>query len=122
MPFTSSTIIIAGTTKDRRRKLTDSQKKAIAFYRDSEGLSYQKLADQYGVSKRTIVFICNPDSLEENKKRRAERGGTKIYYNKEKHAANTREHRRYKQELLLKGEITLNNLSHEKPDSQGNIS
>jgi hypothetical protein len=43
--------------------------------------------------------------LIENKKRRAERGGTKIYYDTKKNTIAQREHRAYKQGLYLKGEL-----------------
>lgn len=36
---------------------------------------------------------------------RKERGGSKIYYNKEKNTKAQREHRKYKQNLFLKGKL-----------------
>ena len=57
------------------------------------------LARDYGVGPRAIDFLLNPDKLEQNKKLRQERGGTKIYYNKEKHKESMKKTRRYKQEL-----------------------
>jgi hypothetical protein len=84
--------------KDRRVKLTDVQREQIK--ENIEGLSQRKLADKYGVSRRMIAFIVDPSKLEENKKRREERGGWKQYYNKEEHTFATREHRHYKQKIM----------------------
>jgi len=102
MPYKSSKIKIEGTEFDRRIKLTAEDKELIKWLRDEEEISYQKLANQFNVSKRTIIFICKPESLEASKKARALRGGSKIYYRKEKHSETIKEHRRYKQDLKLK--------------------
>lgn len=103
MPYKSEKIKIAGTKHDRRVKLTPEDK--VEIKKNLLGLSQRELARKYGVSRRTIQFILDPAKLEENLKRRQERGGSKRYYNKEDHAKSIREHRRYKQELKLKGEI-----------------
>lgn len=103
MPYKSEKIKIAGTKNDRRIKLTPEQKEEIRLNRGN--LSQRKLAKEYGVSRRTVQFIIDPDKLKENLKRREERGGSMQYYNRASHAENIREHRRYKQDLMLKGEI-----------------
>lgn len=105
MPFKSQKIKIEKTKHDRRIKLTNDDKELIKWLRDEEQISYNKLALQFKVSKRTIQFVCCPEKLEENKKRRQERGGTKIYYDKEKHRQSMKEYRDYKQSLYIKGEI-----------------
>lgn len=102
MPYKSEKIKIEKTSHDRRMKLTEEQKDKI---RAEVGKSQRKLAEEYGVSRRTIQFILSPEKLLENKKRRLERGGWKQYYNKDKYSQEMKEHRRYKQELYLKGEI-----------------
>lgn len=102
MPYKSEKIKIEKTSHDRRIKLTEDQKDKI---RSEVGKSQRKLAEEYGVSRRTIQFILSPEKLLENKKRRLERGGWKQYYNKDKYNQEMKEHRRYKQELYLKGEI-----------------
>jgi hypothetical protein len=81
----------------RSAKLTDKQRAEIR--ENVDGLSQRALAERYGVSRRTIQFILDPEKLEENKKRRAERGGSKIYYDRETHTAAMRDHRRYKKRL-----------------------
>lgn len=103
MPYKSEKIKIEGTKFDKRVKLTQEDKKDI--FENALGLSQRELARMYGVSRRTIQFILDPQKLIENKKRREERGGWKQYYNREDQAISIREHRKYKQELMLKGEI-----------------
>ena len=101
MPYLSEKIKIEGTKFDRRRKLTEEDKKKIREL-SSAGLSQRRLASIYKVDRRLISFILNPSALEENLKRREERGGSKIYYDKKKHAVYIKQHRRYKQDLKLK--------------------
>lgn len=91
---------IQGTTKDRRRKLSDTQRKEIK--ENVMNLSKRKLASQYEVSRRTIQFILDPDKHSQNLQRRFERGGSKIYYNKGKHRVYMQNHRAYKKELKSK--------------------
>ena len=104
MPYLSEKIKIEGTKFDRRRKLTEEDKKKIREL-SSAGISQRRLASIYKVDRRLISFILNPSALEENLKRREERGGSKIYYDKKKHAVYVKLHRRYKQDLKLKEEI-----------------
>ena len=104
MPYKSEKIKIAFTEHDRRIKLTDEQKDEIRE-RFAAGASQRSLARIYKVDRRLISFIVNPESYEENLKRREERGGTKFYYEKEKHKNYVKQHRRYKQSLKLSGEL-----------------
>lgn len=108
MPYLSEKIKIEKTSFDRRIKLTDDDKKLIIWLREEEQISYQKLADQFKVSKRTIIFICKPETLEACKLARAKRGGSKIYYNKEANTLTQKEHRQYKQKLFVEQKIKLN--------------
>ena len=103
MPYKSEKIKIEGTKHDRRRKLTDADKEEIKS--NPLGLSQRKLALMYGVSRRTIQFTLDPQKLEENKKRRAERGGSKKYYDKDAHKESMKEHRKYKHELYKSKKI-----------------
>lgn len=103
MPYKSEKIKIAGGKYDRRIKLTPEQKEEIR--KNTEGLSQRVLANKYGVSRRTIQFILNPDKLKENLKRRKERGGSMLYYKPEEWPEVIKEHRRYKQKLKLDGKI-----------------
>ena len=89
--------------KDRRVKLTDQERDEIK--RLYGKISQRKLASLYGVSRRLIQFIGDPSKHEQNLKRRSERGGSMIYYNKEKHTTQIREHRQYKNELNKNKEL-----------------
>lgn len=105
MPFKSEKILIENTSFDRRVKLTDNDKELIRKIRKEENLSQRELARKFNVSRRLIQYILDPEKLEENKRLREERGGSKQYYNKEKHREYMKDHRRYKQDLYTKGEI-----------------
>ena len=103
MPFVHETrgkLIPREPGLDRRIRLTEEQKKEIA---GAEGFSVRELAELFGVSRRTIQFIRNPESKAQNLARRDERGGWRSYYDAEKHKVRLREHRKHKRELDLQG-------------------
>lgn len=90
---------------DRRKKLNDVQRAEILELR-RVGLSYQVIADRYNVSKRLIIFVCNPDIAERNRIASMERHREGRYTpTKDEWAATMREHRAYKKELYEKGLI-----------------
>ena len=99
MPRKTDSQALSDKFLKRSSKLLDCQKEMIIHWRN-EGLSQRELARMFHVSRRTITFIIDPKKLEENKKRRAERGGSKQYYNKEKHTLSIKEHRDYKKKVL----------------------
>ena len=100
MPYKSEKIIkLAGTSKDRRRKLTDKQKDEIAALKGT--MSQRECARKFNVSRRTIQFLWDPDKHKRNLQCRQERGGSKQYYNKEKQKQYMKRHRHYKQDLFL---------------------
>jgi len=103
MPSKLDKIPINNELLDRRVKLTTEEKEDI--HANVLGLSQRVLAANYGVSRRTIQFILDPQKLVENKKRRAERGGTKQYYDKDKHRVSMAEHRDYKKTLFKQGKL-----------------
>jgi hypothetical protein len=85
--------------KDRRVKLTDEQREEIkALNRD--GLGKLKIAAMYGVSKRLVQFICDPEKRQRNLECRNERGGSAQYYDTEYNTIKQREHRQYKAKVL----------------------
>ena len=91
--------------KDKRIKLTDEQRQDI---RELKGhMSQRKIAALFGVSRRLVTFIHDPDKLTENLLRRAERGGTMIYYDKEYHRKAILKHRLYKIKVMQ--ELETNN-------------
>jgi hypothetical protein len=56
---------------DKRVKLTKEQKEDIIAYRKEHGIKRgygdRVLAEMYGVSRRTIQFILDPNKLEVNR-------------------------------------------------------
>ena len=84
-----------GPLRDRRRKLTNEDRKEIKALH-GQGLSMYKLAARFGVSKRLIQFILYPERIKAAR-------GTKTwldYYSKEKRKIYMRNHRAYKKSLL----------------------
>lgn len=106
MPFKSSSIKLSDT-QDRRRKLTDQQKTEIAALYEKGGCSWKSLADKYGVSKRTIGIIVSERAKNTIKKYNKEHW-REHQQKGEDWAKVIREHRRYKQELYLKGDLRPN--------------
>ena len=102
--------------QDRRRKLTDEQKQDIREHYATGTTSQRKLAAAYGVSRRLITFILDPEKKKRDLENRAARGGSKQYYDREKHTRTMREHRQYKQKLYVNGELKAEpgNLPEEK--------
>ncbi len=96
---------IKNTKYDRRIKLKPEDKKKIKILYKTGEWSTRKLARKYNVSKRLIQFVLDPAKLEACKARRAERGGSKQYYDKEKWRVTQADHRNYKQKLYLEGKI-----------------
>jgi len=94
-------------SKDKRIKLTEEQRTAIYTEHHFGGASMRGLALEYGVSRRLVSFICYPEKKEQNLKRREELGGSKAFYNKERHREYTAKHRAHKKELHAKGELIL---------------
>jgi transposase len=86
--------------RDRRIKLNDKQREEIVEIYSSGSMSYNEIAKLYGVSKRLVYFVVNPDKLEENKGKREERGGWKQYYDKEKNRISMRKYRANKKKVL----------------------
>jgi len=105
MPRKSDVIPIKNEKLDRRVKLTAEDKELVKWLRQEEEISYQKLANRFGVSKRLIIFICKPESKVKDLENRAKRGGWKQYYIKEESTIKQKEHRNYKKELFSKGLI-----------------
>lgn len=104
MPYTSGKIKLS-PGQDRRVKLTEVDKLRIKALKADEGLSNYKLAEMFGVSRRSIQFVLHPERLEANKQRFKERGGWQQYYDKEEHREAIKKTRRYKQRLYIEGEL-----------------
>lgn len=108
MPYRSTGIIISGTCYDRRRKLTPGQRAEIFRRYHTEDVSQRQLAREYGVSRRLVSFIVNPESEERNRELLNGRKAKGLYKpDRKRHTEIIREHRRYKQKLYKEGKIQL---------------
>lgn len=107
MPRKSEKLTVANTPYDRRVKLSFEQREEIREIREKYGWSYNTLAKKYGVSKRTIIFVCNPEieaRVRENFKRLCK---NRRYYDREKHNAAIYDLRLYKEKLYKEGVLTV---------------
>ena len=103
MPYKSERIKLS-ETQDRRRKLTDEQREAIKRIYAEGKCGTRPLAKQFGVSRSTIQTIVNPE-IANRRKQYTKQHWRDYRPSKEEWAETIREHRRYKQELYLKGEL-----------------
>ena len=84
--------------QDGRRKILPSQHELVRqTYKELK--SYQKTADKFGVSKRLIIFIVNPEKLQQFAFDR--KGAWKKYYSKEARRETMRKYRAKKRKLGL---------------------
>lgn len=105
MPFKSEKIKIEGTKYDRRRRISEEMKAEIKRLYDMGTYSQRKLAKIFGVSRRTVYWAIYPEKYQHNLDLRQKRGGSKHYYNRDRHREYMKGHRRYKQKLYVKGKI-----------------
>lgn len=106
MPYKSEKIKICGTSYDRRRKLSDDQKEYIRWLHEEEQLSQRALALMFGVSRRLITFVLNPEKERRSRENFKKRKSMGMYRpTKEEWAKTMREHRRYKHQLNMEGKI-----------------
>ena len=103
MPYKSEKLKLS-ETQDRRRKLTDDQKEEIKRIYESGVCGTRPLAKQFGVSRSTIQVIVNP-AIKQRRHDYIANNWRKYRPTKEEWAETMKEHRRYKQELYLKGEL-----------------
>ena len=109
MPYKSEKIKLPKEL-DRRVKLTDEQRKEIKNKYATGLYSQRTLAKEYNVSRRLITFILDEEKQKRNAELLKERKLDGRYKpTKEEWAKTVREHRRYKQELYLKGELKEDN-------------
>lgn len=105
MPFSWESKYKIPRDKDHRVKLSLEDREDIKKLYASGDYSYNTLAKKYNVSKRLILFICNPDSKKREYARRRERIARGEYqqYSSEMGAEYMRRHRAYKKSLIEKG-------------------
>lgn len=103
MPYKSEKIKLQGL-QDRRRKLTDEDIAEIKSLYVPHVFGAQRIANMFGVSKRTILIIVSPQCKETVQKYNKEHWREHQQKGADWNEA-MRKHRRYKQELYLKGEL-----------------
>ena len=103
MPYKSEKLKLP-PSKDRRRKLTDEQKEEIKRIYAEGKCGTRSLAKQFGVSRSTIQVIVNP-AIKQRHHNYVKEHWRDYRPSKEEWAATMKEHRQYKQELYLKGEL-----------------
>ena len=103
MPYKAEKIKLS-ETQDRRRKLTEKQKEEIKAIYATGVCGTRPLAKQFGVSRSTIQIIVNP-AIKQRRHDYVANNWRKYRGTKEEWAKTQREHRHYKNELYLKGEL-----------------
>lgn len=103
MPRISEKIKIEFTKHDRRLKLNEQERETI-LTEFKNGRSLRSLGREYNVDKHTIKAVVDSEWYQDKLKKTKER---KAYLKipQERKTISTREHRQYKQDLYLKGEI-----------------
>ena len=104
MPYISEKIPLP-PQYDRRRKLTEDDKFEIVRLRKEHNLSQRTLARMFGVSRKLIIFIIDPERHERAKAQFKERRKDGRYYDREKNTIAVRNTRQYKHKLYLDGKI-----------------
>lgn len=99
MPRKTDTIPLNSPFLKRSSKLLPCQKEMIVYW-GNKGASQRQLARMFNVSRRLIQFTLNPQAHKDNLQRRRELGGSKVWYNREKHTQAVKEHRQYKKDLF----------------------
>lgn len=92
---------------DRRRKLSEADKERVRELYKLPDWSQRRLAGEFGVSRRLIQFVIDPDKEARNKEAFAERQKDGRYYDRERHSEQVKQTRRHRQELYLKGELEI---------------
>lgn len=101
-----NTIRLQGTTLDRRRKLTEENKREIREWH-RQGASIHSISKFAMVSRRLIQFILFPERHVKNLADRAANGGSKRFYVREKHKIYMRRHRAHVREVvkIMEGDL-----------------
>ena len=116
MAYKETRIKLEGTQYDRRVRLTPEERALLI--EDKGKLSQRQAARKYGVSKRLVQFIWNPEMHERIKAQYKERRKDGRYYKKEKHTLAMRTHRRYKRKLYDSGRVEMEAENNNKRTKQ----
>lgn len=100
MPFKTDKEKLDDPILDSRVRLLPCQRERMPEMRKLYGLSYNKLAELFGVSKRLAMFVCNPEKYETAKEQFKERRKDGRYYDRQYNTDAIRHHRRKKYNLL----------------------
>lgn len=100
MPYTTEKLALKDPFLDRRRKLLPCQKEMVVYWYKVQGASINSIAKMFRVNKRLIQFILFPERHKKNLSDRQDRGGSKIYYDREEHNQAMKDHRAYKHKVL----------------------
>ena len=104
MPYKSEKMKLS-ETQDRRRKLTEEQKEQIRKIYKQGTCGTRPLAKQFNVSRSLIQTIVNP-AIKQRHHDRIAKHWRDYRPTKAEWAETMKEHRHYKQELYLSGELT----------------
>ena len=103
MPYKSEKIRLQGL-QDRRKRLTDEQRKEIKELYGTGCYSLNGLAKEYNVSKKTVLLIVNEDSAQRAKQYRKEHW-KEWQSTKEEHREAIKKTRHYKHSLYKDGKL-----------------
>lgn len=105
MPYTSDRPgLRIAPADDRRRKLTEDQREQIR-QQAAQGASQRQLAAAFGVSRRLVQYILDPEKEARGKELYAARQRDGRYYDREKHAEQVRATRRHRHRLYAEGRL-----------------
>lgn len=103
MPYKSEKIKLQGL-QDRRKRLTDEQRKEIEELYGTGLYSLNDLAKKFNVSKKSILLIVNKESAERAKQYRKEHW-KEWQRTGEEHNNAIKKTRKYKQKLYIEGKL-----------------
>lgn len=103
MPYKSEKIKLQGL-QDRRKRLTDEQRKEIKDLYETGCYSLNDLAKKFNVSKKSILLIVNEESAEKAKQYRKE-NWKQWQRTGEEHNEAIKKTRKYKHELYKDGKL-----------------
>ena len=101
MPYTTEKEKLESPFLKRNVKLLECQKLMVQYHH-LQGMSIHSLSKLFRVTRRAIQFILYPERKIKNLEDRHKRGGTKQYYDKDKHKDYMKTHRQYKHKTLKK--------------------
>jgi len=99
MPYRTDTIALVSPFVKRSVKLLPCQKEMMHWWY-KQGMSIRAITRMFHCSRRSVQFILFPERKAKDLQNRADRGGTKIYYKKEKHREYMKSHRKHKHKVL----------------------